>query len=273
MPEGHTIHRLARDLGEAFAPDPVRVSSPQGRFADGAALLSGRALLGAQAWGKHLFVEFDGEQWLNVHLGLIGFLSVLPRAEGEEVWGQVRMRIENPAWVADLRGPYICQVITPPEVEAIEARLGPDPLRADADELEAWERIGRSNKTIAELLLDQKVLAGVGNVYRAEVLHRHRLSPFTPGKKLKRDSWLTIWNDLVRLMPLGVETNRIITIEEEVLDVEARLRAGEEVIVERRESAVYKQDGSPCPRCGARIRTQVLAGRNLFWCGRCQRRT
>ena len=109
------------------------------------------------------------------------------------------------------------------------------------------ERIQRSNKTIAELLLDQKVLAGVGNVYRAEVLWRHRLSPFTPGKKVKRSSWLTIWNDLVRLMPLGVATHRIVTIEEEVQEVEARLTAGEEVDLERRDSAVYKQSGA----CGA----------------------
>lgn len=273
MPEGHTIHRLAQDLNKAFSPHPVRVSSPQGRFAEGAALLNGETLLEARAWGKHLFVEFPGDKWLNVHLGLIGYFSVLPRAEGEEIWGQVRLRIENTGWVADLRGPYICDVITPEEVEKIESRLGPDPLRADADEQQAWERIQRSNKTIAELLLDQKILAGVGNVYRAEVLYRHRLSPFTPGKKLKRASWLIIWNDLVRLMPLGVATNRIITIEDQVLEIEHRLAAGEDVHVEHRESAVYKQNGNPCEVCGSKIRTQVLAGRNLFWCGRCQRRT
>lgn len=272
MPEGHTIHRLAQDLNKAFALDPVRVSSPQGRFAAGAELLNGRQFLGAKAWGKHLFAEFTDEQWLNVHLGLIGHFSVLPRKEGEEIWGQVRLRIENPDWVADLRGPYICDVLTPGEVDAIEARLGPDPLRPDADESQAWERIQGSNKTIAELLLDQKVLAGVGNVYRAEVLWRLRLSPFTPGKKVKRHSWLAIWNDLVRLMPLGVATNRIITIEDEVLDVEKRLAADEEVHDERRDSAVYRQDGKPCVRCGSKVRVQVLAGRNLFWCGRCQRR-
>lgn len=272
MPEGHTIHRLARDLNEAFAPAPVRVSSPQGRFAAGAQLLTGRELLGAKAWGKHLFVEFTGEHWLNVHLGLIGYFSVLPRPDGEEIWGQVRLRIENRAHVADLRGPYICDVLTPEEVDAIEARLGPDPLRPDADETQAWERITRSKKTIAELLLDQKVLAGVGNVYRAEVLYRNRLSPFTPGAQLKRTSWLTIWNDLVRLMPLGVETHRIVTIEDQVREVEARLASGEETRLESRESAVYKQDGTACERCGSKIRTQVLAGRNLFWCGRCQRR-
>lgn len=273
MPEGHTIHRLARDLNDAFAGSPVQVSSPQGRFSDGAQLLTGKELLGAKAWGKYLFVEFTGELWLNVHLGLIGYFSVLPRCEGEEIWGQVRLRIDNPAWVADLRGPYICEVITPAEVEAIEARLGPDPLRTDADEDQAWQRITRSAKPIAELLLDQRILAGVGNVYRAEVLWRHQLNPFTPGKNLKRESWLKIWHDLVRLMPVGVATNRIITIEEEVAEVEGRLNNGEPIDEETRNSAVYKQDGNPCLRCGRRVRMEVLAGRNLFWCGWCQRRT
>lgn len=272
MPEGHTIHRIARDINTAFAPNPVRVSSPQGRFAAGAELLTGRELIKAQANGKHLFVEFAGEKWLHVHLGLIGYLSVLPRAEGEEIWGQVRMRIDNLGWVADLRGPYICTVITPDEKATVEARLGPDPLRPDADERQAWERIQRSNKTIAELLLDQRILAGVGNVYRAEVLYRHRLSPFTPGKKLKRASWLIIWNDLVRLMPLGVATDRIVTIEDQVQDVEAHLARGEVPEIVKRESAVYKQEDTACERCGSKIRTQVLAGRNLFWCGNCQRR-
>lgn len=273
MPEGHTIHRIARDLNDAFAPKPVEVSSPQGRFEAGARLLNGLDLLGAKAWGKHLFVEFSNERWLNVHLGLIGYFSVLPRSQGHEIWGQVRLRIENTDWVADLRGPYICDVITPEEVEAIEARLGPDPLRPDADESQAWQRINRSNKPIAELLLDQKIIAGVGNVYRAEVLWRHRLHPLTPGKKLKRSSWLTIWRDLVRLMPLGVATNRIVTIEEEALEVERRLAKGEDPGEEERHSAVYKQQGRPCLRCGRRVRGELLAGRNLFWCGWCQRRT
>src|SRR5690625_5310159 len=248
MPEGHTIHRLAHDLNNAFAPAPVRVSSPQGRFAAGAELLNGTEFLGAKAWGKHLFAEFPGERWLNVHLGLIGSFSVLPREEGEEIWGQVRLRIENPGWVADLRGPYICDVLTPAEVDAIETRLGPDPLRPDAQEQQAWERIQRSNKTIAELLLDQKVLAGVGNVYRAEVLWRHRLSPFTPGKKVKRSSWLTMCNDHVRLMPLAVAAHRIVTIEQQVQDGDARPVAATGGDLGRRQRGLDTQHGAPSPR-------------------------
>ena len=120
--------------------------------------------------------------------------------------------------------------------------------------------------------MDQSVLAGVGNVYRSEVLFRHRLSPFTEGRHLRRASWRLIWDDLERLMPLGVVTGRIVTVEEQVLDVEAALGRGELPRLTERASYVYKRAGMPCVTCGSKVRTQVVAGRNLFWCGRDQRR-
>ena len=76
MPEGHTLHALAGRVHHAFAGTAVATSSPQGRFEDGAALLDGRVMLEASAWGKHLFAEFGGDAWLHVHLGLIGKMSV-----------------------------------------------------------------------------------------------------------------------------------------------------------------------------------------------------
>ena len=92
MPEGHTTHALAARLNHAFAGWPVAVSSPQGRFAGGAALLDGLTLVDASAWGKHLFAEFEGERWLNVHLGLIGKFSVMLRLDGQvPIEGQVRL--------------------------------------------------------------------------------------------------------------------------------------------------------------------------------------
>src|SRR5680860_1267914 len=224
MPEGHTTHALAERLGRAFSGTVVSVSSPQGRFEDGAALLDALALVGASAWGKHLFVQFEGERWLNVHLGLIGKFSVKrhlvdpgpgagpdthPQIPGMPhghvpVEGQVRLRLLNDTWVGDLRGPTVCAVVTPEKVDEIQARLGPDPLRTDADPDFALRRIMRSTKPIAELLMDQAVLAGVGNVYRCEVLFRHRVDPFRPGREIRPATWQAILDDLTRLMPLGV---------------------------------------------------------------------
>lgn len=275
MPEGHTLFALARDLHEAFAGSTPEVTSPQGKFTEGAAELTGRELLHATSRGKHLFAEFAGDRWLHVHLGLIGSFTIDRHEWTAEVpaVGAVRLRLRTDDHVADLRGPTLCEVATPERVDAVLAGLGPDPLRPDADEAVAWARIRKSSRPVGELLMDQSVLAGVGNVYRSEVLFRHRLSPFTEGRRMKRASWRLVWADLLRLMPLGVATGRIVTVEDQVLEVEAALGRGEVPRLTERSSSVYKQAGQPCVVCGSKIRTKVVAGRNLFWCGRCQRRT
>ncbi len=267
MPEGHTLHRLALDLNDAFAGVVVAVSSPQGRFAESAELLNHTQLEAASAHGKHLFVEFHSDRWLHVHLGLIGKFTFSAPAEPR---GEVRLRIQSAVRVADLRGPQLCVVRTGYEIGAQLALLGPDPLRDDADPEVAWSRITRSGRPIAALLMDQSVLSGVGNVYRAEVLFRNRIDPHRPGNQISRRSWDAIWADLVTLMPQGVVDNRIDTVRPEHA-AEAMGRPprqdnhGGEVYV-------YRRAGMACWVCGSKVRTEVLAGRNLFWCGRCQRR-
>ena len=274
MPEGHTLFALALDLDAAFAGSSPKVSSPQGKFAAGASLLDGREMLHATSWGKHLFAEFAGDAWLHVHLGLIGTFTIdeHPYAGEVPVIGQVRLRLATPEHVGDLRGPNLCAVITPDQVEAVTSRLGPDPLRPDTDPETGWRKISRSSRSIAELLMDQSVLAGVGNVYRSEVLFRQRVDPFRPGKEIRRSTWEAIWNDLVELLPLGVATGKIVTVTEQVEQVQADRARGEVDPLEQRTSYVYRRAGEACRVCGSRIRTRVVAGRNLFWCGRCQRR-
>lgn len=278
MPEGHTLHRLARSLDDAFGGTEPGVSSPQGRFAEGAALLDGQPLHRSWAHGKLLFVDFAQGRTLYVHLGLIGKWFVLPVAPpGHEppVTGAVRLRIVDERHVADLRGPMACQVVDEEGVDALVARQGPDPLQPVGegnDPDAAYRRIARSGKTLAELLMDQTVLAGVGNIYRCEVLWRHRLHPLKPGRSLKRSSWQLIWEDLVALMPWGVRTGSIITLDDVLEDTAAAWGRGERPEVPR-EFAVYQRTGMPCLRCGSTVRHKVVAGRNLFWCGGCQRRT
>ncbi|MGO1973378.1 MAG: Fpg/Nei family DNA glycosylase [Propionibacteriaceae bacterium] len=267
MPEGHTLHRLALDLSDAFAGERVRVSSPQGRFADSARQLDGHVVVEAEADGKHLFIEFDNALWLHIHLGLIGSLALGPPAPPR---GEVRVRIAHATVAADLRGPQLCAVRTASEVVAQHAKLGPDPLRRDADPEIAWRRISRSERSIAALLLDQSVLAGVGNVYRAEVLFRQRINPHTPGRQLRRTSWLALWADLLELMPQGVRDNQIDTVRSE--HTPEQMRREPRVDDHGGEVYVYRRNQMPCWVCGSRVRTEVLAGRNLFWCGRCQRR-
>ncbi|HEY0506620.1 MAG TPA: zinc finger domain-containing protein [Blastococcus sp.] len=267
MPEGHTLYRLARDQQLTFAGRPVHVTSPQGRFDAGAALLDGRVLEEVFSYGKHLFADFGGET-LHVHLGLygtfVGGVGSPPPAKGA-----LRMR-----WVADgpdgagvwsdLRGPTVCEVLTGPEVAAILARLGPDPLRPRADGAIAHRRIAGSRTAIGALLMDQSVLAGVGNVYRAELLFRHRVSPFRPGRDVDADLWGRMWADLRTLMRAGVRMGRIVTTRPED-------RSSRRGLVQRDDAHyVYRRTGLPCRVCGTEVRTEVMVGRNLHWCPVCQ---
>lgn len=269
MPEGHTLFRLARDLTDAFAAGPVRVSSPQGRFAADAALLDGHVLLGAESAGKHLFVEFPGEQYVHVHLGLIGRLDVLPHDGAAPLpTGQVRLRLASDTHYADLRGATRCELVGADRRAAVLEGLGPDPLRPDAEPERAWRRISRSNRALGDLLMDQAVLAGVGNVYRAEVLFRNRLHPLRPGRALRRRQFDAVWSDLVELMTEGVRLGRIDTVRPE--HTPEAMGRPPRVDDHGGEVYVYRRTGQDCLVCGTAVRTEVLVGRNLFWCPRCQ---
>lgn len=336
MPEGHVIHRLADELTLAFGGRPVRVTSPQGRFADAAAFLDGTTVRAAEAFGKHLLLDFSppqealaeepGEErarrhegpeerakppqpvpeeasalrdvvvrtltttpqdpergrrhegppsdpspgpFVHIHLGLIGKLRWVRPGPVENA-ATLRLRIETDEHAAELRGPQTCALIGPDEVPALLAGLGPDPLRPDADPERAWQRVHRSGRSIASLLMDQRVAAGVGNIYRAEVLFRQRIHPDTPGNALSRQAWRRIWADLVELMPQGVRHGRIDTVRPEhtpeAMGREARVdRHGGEVYV-------YRRAGQPCLVCGREVGVREFEARNLYWCARCQRR-
>ena len=267
MPEGHTLHRLAIALNEAFAGRTIAATSPQGRFTESAATIDQTAMIAASAHGKHLFCEFDCGRWLHVHLGLIGSFLL---SDPEPPRGQVRLRLATARTVADLRGPQLCAIKTSAEIDAQIAKLGPDPLRCDADPEVAWHRIQRAARPIAALLMDQAILSGIGNVYRAEVLFRNRVNPYRPGSQLSKRSWLGIWTDLVELMPIGVRDGRIDTVRPE--HSPGAMGRPPRQDIRGGEVYVYRRAGQACLVCGSRIRSEVLAGRNLFWCGNCQRR-
>ncbi|QXT63788.1 Fpg/Nei family DNA glycosylase [Tessaracoccus palaemonis] len=265
MPEGHVIHRLANQFSDTFGGELVRVTSPQGRFDAGD--LDGALFERGEAVGKHLFLDFEADRVVHIHLGLIGKLAFAPLAPPK---GEVRLRVSDLQTAADLRGPQWCRRITPDERDAVVAASGPDPLRDDADPVRGFTRLHRSGKSVAALLMDQKVAAGVGNIFRAEVLFRHRLDPTVPGKELPRRSWDLLWADLVDLMHRAVLIGRIDTVAAdhtpEAMARDPRVdRHGGEVYV-------YRRAGQPCLVCGTEIRTAMLEGRHLYWCPRCQRR-
>lgn len=265
MPEGHTVRRLADGFRRDFAGQELSVSSPQGRFAAGAALLDGRVLRRTDAHGKQMFLGFDGGRWLRVHLGLYGKWE-LGTGEPPEPRGAVRVRLVGDGIWADLRGPTACEVVTTAEKEAVRARLGPDPLRRDGDGDAFAAAVAGSRTSIAVLLMDQAVIAGVGNVYRAEVLYRARLDPSTPGRAVGAVRARALWDDLAVLLRDGVRRGAIVTT------LPADRPPGHRRGAVRREDAhyVYRRDGLPCRVCGTTVLTREVAGRNLYWCPWCQ---
>ncbi|MGA8847009.1 MAG: DNA-formamidopyrimidine glycosylase family protein [Nocardioides sp.] len=262
MPEGHSIHRLARRHRRDLVGRRVRASSPQGRFAEGAALIDGQTLDATDAWGKHLFHRY-GDLWLHVHLGLYGKFRDGAGAAPDPV-GALRLRLVTDERWLDLRGPTACEVLSEDERAIVLSRLGPDPLRRGADPAPAAARISRSRRSIGGLLMDQQVLAGVGNVYRAEVLFRHEVSPFLAGRDVAPEVWRAMWDDLVVLMRAGARAGRIVTTEPE----DRERPAGRP----RRVDAhyVYGRTGLPCRRCGTPVETAVMEARMVYWCPVCQ---
>ncbi|MEO8221061.1 MAG: zinc finger domain-containing protein [Specibacter sp.] len=343
MPEGHSVHRLARQFQDVFGGARLAVSSPQGKFADGAARIDGHVLAAAEAHGKQLFLYFSHDLVMRVHLGLYGAWDFggdstfagassigAPRRIGEQEvagdpgdsgWahasegpaeslrvgggrgeydgppepkGAVRVRLVSAHGWADLRGPTACEVITPAEAVAVRSRLGPDPLNnRPGDAAEFARRIRKSSTSIALQLMKQEVLAGVGNVYRAEVLFRLGLDPMLPGTQLQREEARALWNDTAAIMADGVRDGRIITTELRDrpsglgVDVGRPLpaAAGQPAPRSSRHNApgkpnidvpagdahyAYKREGLPCRHCGTEIAMKELGGRKLYWCPACQ---
>jgi len=323
VPEGHSVHRIARQFGLHFVGKPARVSSPQGRFAAGAAQLDGHVMVAAIAVGKQMFLEFEHGLWLRVHLGIYGawdfsgditadatiagangrmgqtnqrgalvdgafedsLASIgaprrtrLRMAEQErlgeldstfppEPIGAVRVRLLTDVTCADLRGPTACEVLEAEQVQAVIDRLGPDPLldkgRMGEDRFTAT--VLKKPTSIALLLMDQSVVAGIGNVYRAEMLFRARLNPHTPGKALSEETVRALWKDWAKLLKIGVETGQMMTMDG------LRGAAKDAALANRADRHwVYHRTGELCRVCGTPIVMEELGGRKLYWCPSCQ---
>jgi formamidopyrimidine-DNA glycosylase len=331
VPEGHSVHRIARQFRANFQGASLTASSPQGRFAEGAAVLSGRTLVDVKAVGKQMFLDFDDELWLRVHLGMYGAWdfageittdATIASANGRmgqtnqrgtdlatailddagenslhsigaprnsrvrmseqtkglagEEWdtfppppvGAVRLRLLTEHAVADLRGPTACEILDTARVNAVIAKLGPDPLLDPSSAAEdRFTTVVRKKPTpIGLLLMDQSVVSGIGNVYRAELLFRSRIDPHTPGKLLPEELVRGLWRDWARLLPIGVETGQMMTMDDLTSEDYRKAMASRDD-----RHWVYKREGLPCRVCGTHIALEEMGARKLYWCPNCQR--
>jgi endonuclease VIII len=174
------------------------------------------------------------------------------------------MRIATEGITVDLSGPTACTVDAPEARSSIVARLGSDPLRDDAVPSVALDRIARRRTPIGTLLLDQSVIAGIGNVYRAEALFVNGIDPRRPGDTCSAAELESLWSTVVQMLRAGVRANRIVTVDRRELQLPkgARVRRGDATYVYHRRS---------CLRCAAGIETADLGGRPCWFCPGCQR--
>lgn len=322
MPEGSSIHRHARIVNRLFHYSPVTVTSPQGRFSQGATAISRKYPGRARAWGKHLFWPFlespdmpDNEcnTWLHIHLGLYGRWAFagpgltqlggagirVARHDSDNLVGTIdggkdattkivdpdgltgsptpidnlvatpttRMRIESDTVIAQLSGPTRCEVATFSDITATINRLGPDPIRNDASDCERFISLARSKRSpIGQVVMDQSVVAGPGNIYRADCLWRVGINPLRKASNVSKKRLGTLWDDLVTCMRNDIDTGIIVTIPDEY-----RPETPIETDPELMRFAVYHRTGKPCVRCGTPISEKLMLARRLFWCSGCQR--
>ena len=265
MPEGNETHRWAELHASMFAGKKVSVDSPQGRFT-GAGLVDGRVLQNVIAVGKHLGYDFGMIQRerriVHVHMGLYGDF-----AEGKQPMpaerGALRMRIWDKTNWLELRGPTNCAVWSEAQWQTLLDRLGPDPLNKDKP-AKFLERVIKRKTPIGAMLMDQSIIAGVGNIYRAELLFRQKVSPFRPGHDVPEPVLKSLWKDACVLMPDGMVDRRIVTTRPKDRPHKTGPALKEEA------HYVYRRQGRPCFLCGTKIETKLFGGRNLFWCPNCQ---
>lgn len=261
MPEGHTIHRLAKDHQENYRGQPLQVSSPQGRFESEAERLNGQRLDRVEAHGKHLFYHWEAGELVHIHLGLYGKFRNY-RTPVQPPRGQVRLRLVGQDRYVDLHGPNRCEILSGEQYAAIRQRLGDDPLRRDACPERVAERVLTSRAAIGSLLLNQSIIAGIGNVYRAELLYLTQIHPSRAGNQLSGDQFQQLWDLTVKLLRVGVRHNRIITVDRESAGKPlSRLTSAERLWI-------YKK--SHCPACGTPVSKWDLGSRAIYACDSCQ---
>jgi endonuclease VIII len=258
MPEGDTIHHAASRIGSALVGSPiVEIEAPQPRHAldRWPERLSGKAVKKVDARGKHLFIRFEGGLALHSHLRMNGWWGVYRRGQR---WGRSPRR----AWlvlrtpdheVVQFDGPVL-ELMTEGRTRFDQrlAGLGPDIIADDFSEAAALRRLREDDQTrgVGDALLDQRNLAGIGNIWKSEGCWLAKVDPWRPLAEVSDDEILEI-----------------------VRAARAPMRRSAAGPGHLREASVFERAGRPCPRCGelVRARRQGDDNRKTFWCPGCQR--
>ncbi len=255
MPEGDTIYRAAEELRAALEGRRILAVRSALVTLENAGL-EGTVVERVEARGKHLFFDLDDGRSIHSHLGMRGFWRIYPVASAPRATVEsLRLLLETAEHAVVCRNAPVVDILR--SKHPVAARLGPDPLRADFDGKKVLASLrAQGVRPIAEALLDQRLISGLGNVYKSEILFLCGISPFAPVAALDDAALQTLVDVAARLLRSnrgrGPRTTR-------------RASDGSRVWV-------YRRSGQPCLRCGATIAMRRGAlGRSTYFCPACQR--
>ena len=266
MPEGDTIHRAARTLHAALAGRVItrfETVFPQLARVDHDAPLAGRTVERVSAAGKNLLMHFSGDLHLRTHMRMNGSWHVYRPGERWRMRrSDMRIVLETSEWVAVAFNVPVAELHDSRSLERQEdlLRIGPDFIGEEFDFDEALRRIrARPDEEIADVLLNQRVVSGIGNEYKSELLFMTRISPFRRVGEVTDEQLMDILRVARKVMVANVNKRsgaRITTFS---------LNPNEK-------QYVYGRGGQPCRRCGTPVQyaKQGQNARGTYWCSRCQ---
>lgn len=266
MPEGDTIHRAARTLQTALAGRTItrfETVFPQLARVDEDAPLAGRTIESVTAAGKNLLMHFSGDLHLRTHMRMNGSWHIYrPGERWRKPRGDMRIVLETGEWIAVAFNVPVAEFHDSDSLARQEdlRKIGPDLIADDYDEAEAVRRIrARGEEEIANVLLNQRVIAGIGNEYKSELLFMGKVSPFRLVRDMSDEELLTVLRIARKIMIANVRMRSAARITTFSLDP-------------RQKQYVYSRGGKPCRRCGSPIEyaKQGPDARGTWWCPRCQ---
>lgn len=265
MPELPDVENYARYLRRKALHQAVRkadvgsaavVAGTSGKKL--AAALKGRRLKSARRHGKHLFAALDKHGWLGMHFGMTGRLKYFKHMADDPRHDRLRLDFKNGYHLAydNQRMLGRVRLLDDPDEFIAAKRLGPDALDPSLDKKTFVDRICRRDRRIKSALMDQKLLAGIGNVYSDEILFHGRLHPNRRTRALDDEQLATLFRSMRRVLRTAIRSGAGSD------DLERNLPAGYLLR--------HRKQGAACPRCSGRVRAMKFSGRTAYYCPRCQ---
>eukprot|EP00730_Choanoeca_flexa_P014314 TRINITY_DN6218_c0_g2_i1.p1 TRINITY_DN6218_c0_g2~~TRINITY_DN6218_c0_g2_i1.p1 ORF type:complete len:476 (+),score=131.99 TRINITY_DN6218_c0_g2_i1:69-1496(+) len=267
MVEGHSCHRVAEAHKRRLMNKKFKAISPNKRFVEGAAAVNDQPLTRIEVHGKNLFYFFGklnednaSDTIVHIHFGMAGRFAVHDLATAPAPTDKTRLRLENEeeGLVVHLSAMTV-RLVNYATYTAKVVELGEDPLRSDADPVGLYKRVTQSKKSIGALLMDQGYFAGVGNIYRAEILFKAGVHPEVIGRAITQDQFDGIWKHSVLLLQRGFQCGSILTVDPE-----------EAVKLNKPELRRYIYNQKKCGRCDSVVKSWSINARTCYACTSCQ---